>query len=256
MTEDYDDQPQPLLVHLLELRRRFLVSAVFFMVSFALSYAFSQDIFDILIAPLAQAMEGETSRRLIYTGMAEAFLTYVKVALFMALFLSLPFFSTQVWLFIAPGLYQKERRAFFPFLMATPILFTIGALFAYYMIIPAAWSFFLQFETQAPQTSLPIQLEARVGEYLSLVTQLLLAFGVSFQLPVLLVLLSRVGLLKAHFLKTKRRYAFILILIVSAFLTPPDVLSMLGLALPLYGLFELSILMMRCVEKRYHPSSD
>ncbi len=250
MTEAPSDTPQPLLIHLLELRKRLLLTAAFFLAAFALSYLFSKEIFDILIYPLAKVLKGEESRRLIYTGMAEAFLTYVKVALFSALFLTLPLLASQVWLFIAPGLYKTERLAVFPFLLATPVLFAIGAAFAYFVIIPAAWSFFVHFETQAPETFLPIQLEARVGEYLSLVMQLLFAFGLSFQMPVLLVLLARVGLVTSGFLKEKRRYAFILILIASAFLTPPDVLSMLGLAIPLYGLFELSIFMMRLVEKK------
>lgn len=250
MTEGSPDLPQPLVHHLLELRRRLLLTVGFFLGAFALSYHFSGEIFDLLTRPLAEVLRGEGPRRLIYTGMAEAFLTYLKVALFSALFLTLPLLSTQVWLFIGPGLYKTERKVALPFLIATPILFVLGALFAYFFIIPAAWTFFIQFETLPHQAVLPVQLEARVSEYLSLIMQLLLAFGFSFQLPVLLVLLARVGIVRSAFLKRKRRYAFILILIASAFLTPPDVLSMVGLALPLYGLFELSLFMMGFVEQR------
>lgn len=256
MSQETFETPQPLIVHLLELRKRLLITVGFFLGAFGVSYCFAKEIFDVLVYPLAQVLgkEGLTGeggpRRLIYTGMAEAFLTYVKVALFSALFFSLPLLCTQIWRFVAPGLYQKEQRAVRPFLVATPFLFALGACFAYFIIIPAAWTFFVQFETQAPQTFLPIQLEARIGEYLSLVMHLLLAFGLSFQLPVCLVLLARVGLVKASFLRDRRRYAFILILGASAFLTPPDVLSMLGLALPLYGLFELSIGVMSLVERK------
>jgi sec-independent protein translocase protein TatC len=250
MTQDFS---QPLMEHLLELRRRLLWVALAFILCFGLCYAFAEHIFAILIRPLATALEAVGSRRLIYTGMAEAFVTYVKVALFGAAFLSFPMLACQIWLFVKPGLYKREKKFFLPFLIATPFLFSLGAFFAYQFIMPAAWSFFLGFETTPLQTALPIQLEARISEYLSLSMQLLLAFGICFQLPVLLVLLARVGILKAHALTQKRRYAFLGILIVSAILTPPDVLSMLGLACPLYGLFEISIPLMRFVEKRYHP---
>ena len=250
MSESAFTPTQSLIEHLLELRRRLLWVALAFVIAFGLCYAFAQEIFNILLAPLAKALAQGQERRLIYTGMAEAFVTYIKVSLFGAAFVSFPVMASQLWLFVKPGLYKRERKFFLPFLMATPFLFFLGASFAYFFIMPAAWSFFLGFETTPIQTILPIQLEARISEYLSLSMQLLLAFGICFQLPVLLVLLSRVGLITAQGVASKRRYAFIGILIVSAILTPPDVLSMLGLACPLYGLFEASIPLMRWIEKR------
>ena len=241
---------QSLIEHLLELRKRLLWVTVAFLGAFALCYTFAQEIFALLIQPLLAAMEGTADRRLIYTGMAEAFVTYIKVALFGAAFLSFPVLASQVWMFVSPGLYQKERRFFLPFLVATPFLFFIGAAFAYFLIMPAAWSFFLGFETTPLQTGLPIQLEARISEYLSLSMQLILAFGVCFELPVLLVLLGRVGIVSSAALREKRRFAFLGILIISAILTPPDVLSMLGLACPLYALFEISIPLVKWVESK------
>ncbi|MGB0934516.1 MAG: twin-arginine translocase subunit TatC [Alphaproteobacteria bacterium] len=240
-----EEDQQPLVEHLIELRNRLLYVAVLFFASFLLAYAFSEQIFTWLVQPLASAFDGQEGRRLIYTGLPEAFVTYLKVAFFAASFISLPFFLLQIWRFIAPGLYKEEKRAYFPFIVATPVLFVSGACFAYYAIIPAAWKFFLQFEMPGSGGMLAIQLEARVQEYLSLVMQLLLAFGISFQLPVALVLSARAGLVNADTLVRIRKYAFLMIMIASAFLTPPDVLSMLGLALPLYMLYEGSIVLVK-----------
>ncbi len=251
-----DTHEASLVSHLLELRQRLLYVLGFFAVCFGISYYFAQDLFALLVKPLAHAFGEHQDRRLIYTGLAEAFVTYLKIAFFAAGFVSLPMVAIQVWKFIAPGLYAHERKAFFPFLLATPVLFFAGGLFAYTVIIPNAWSFFLQFESPAEVTALSIQLEARVGEYLSLTMQLVMAFGICFLLPVLLVLLGRIGVLDAQQLASSRRYAFVGIMVVAAIITPPDVLSMIGLALPLYGLYELSIVLMRALAPKQSPQNE
>lgn len=243
------NEVMPFLGHLLELRRRLLYTVLAFGVAFGVSYLFAEDIFLFLTRPLVTAIGHAEGRRLIYTGLAEAFLSYIKVALFAASFLAFPIIANQLWLFIAPGLYAHERKAFLPFLVVTPILFLSGAAFAYFAVIPAAWQFFLQFESAGTLNSLPIQLEARISEYLSIVMQLLLAFGICFELPVLLVLLARINLVQAQTLIHKRKYAFLFILIISALLTPPDVFSMIALATPLYGLYEGSIILIKLLEK-------
>ncbi|OJX11720.1 MAG: twin arginine-targeting protein translocase TatC [Caedibacter sp. 37-49] len=240
----------PLIDHLLELRHRLLYVLGSFFIAFIISYHFSDEIFTLLVKPLASIFEGKTGRRLIYTGLAEAFVTYLKVALFTATFVTLPHFAIQVWLFISPGLFPTEKKVILPFLLLTPIFFGIGAAFAYYVIIPPAWKFFLAFEETKASQILPIQLEARVSEYLSIIMQLILAFGTSFLLPVLLTLLGKIGVISSRSLATKRKYAFLSILIVAAIVTPPDVLSMIGLALPLYFLYETSIFCVYFFEKR------
>ncbi len=245
-----DDQPMPLLEHLLELRRRLMFASLGFVVAFALCYWVSLDIYDVLMRPLARVMaEVGGTQRMIYTALTEGFFTQVKVAAFGALFLSFPVVASQIWMFIAPGLYKKERRAFLPFLVASPILFVMGAMLVYFLIIPMAWKFLLGFQTHGGETVLPIQLEARVGEYLSLIMTLIFAFGVSFQLPVLLTLLARAGLVSSAALVSKRRYAIVVAFIVGAVLTPPDVVSQIGLAVPLMLLYEGSIVACRRIER-------
>lgn len=258
MTFNDDDlyaNEQPLISHLIELRRRLIYTLVTFFAAFAVTYCFSEHIFKFLVQPLADVLPSTTSRRLIYTGLAEAFITYVKVALFAAVFISCPIILTQIWLFIAPGLYEREKKSFLPFLVATPFMFVTGSAFAYYIIIPNAWKFFLTFETNHMIQDLPIQLEARMGEYLAITMQLLLAFGCCFELPVILILLARLKIIQVTTLSSKRKYAFLLILILSALLTPPDVLSMIGLAIPLYGLYEVTILLVKLMNKRYEGAS-
>lgn len=235
---------QPLLSHLIELRTRLIRCLLFIGFAFCVCYYFAADIYRLLVLPLAQAMHG-ADRRLIYTGLAEAFVTYIKLALWSACLLAFPIIAVQLWRFIAPGLFRHERRALLPFLVATPVLFAAGAAMAYFGVMPLAWRFFLSFETGAAVTGLPIQLEARVSEYLSIAMTLIFAFGVAFQLPVLLVLLVRVGLLSVEQLVAFRRFAIVLIFAVAAVFTPPDVMSQLLLALPLCALYEASILAAR-----------
>jgi sec-independent protein translocase protein TatC len=246
------DTPQPLIHHLLELRQRLIYALIGFFAAFVLCYAYSEEIFQFLVQPLATLLQEKGHRRLIYTGLTEAFLTYIKVAAFAAAFLSFPIIASQVWMFIAPGLYRKERKVFVPLLIATPALFLIGAAFAYYVIFPVAYAFFLSFETPGSTGQLPIQLEAKVNEYLSFVMRLIFAFGISFELPVLLTLLANVGIVTSQGLIAKWRFAVVGIFIVAAIITPPDMLSMVGLAIPLIILYGLSILMVRWVEHKHH----
>jgi sec-independent protein translocase protein TatC len=251
--QTHSERAFPLLEHLIELRRRLVSCLIFFLFITSIAYYFGENIFAFLVAPLAHVLEGSLTHRLIYTGLPEAFVTYVKVSLFAGAFFAFPFVAIQIWKFIAPGLYEHERQAFFKFIVATPLLFLSGAAFAYYLVIPGAWRFFLQFESPRQAGSLPIQLEARISEYLSMTLQMLFAFGICFLLPIVVLLLNRAGLMNFDTLRRTRRYAFIVILIIAAVLTPPDVLSMIGLAAPLYLLYETSIWIVKLMERKEHP---
>ncbi len=236
---------QPLLEHLTELRRRIMISlAAFFAASFV-AYFFAADIYGFLVRPLAEAFPNPEHRRLIYTGLAEAFLAYIKLAVFAGFLASFPIMAAQLYYFLAPGLYKKEKGTLLPFLIAAPVLFITGTAFAYYVVFPAAWRFFLGFETGGAAGGLPIQLEARVGDYLSIAMHLILAFGLAFQLPIVLMLLVKSGALTVQNLKAGRRYAIVIIVIIAAFITPPDLFSQIALSIPLYFLYEMSILLCR-----------
>jgi sec-independent protein translocase protein TatC len=243
-------QAQPLIAHIVELRRRLLICALVFCAAVGLCYTFADQIYGFLLEPL-QHVSHDRQRRLIYTGLSEAFTTYLKVALFTGSLLTMPVILLQVWRFIAPGLFQHEQRMMLPFVIATPLLFLLGLAMAFYVVIPLAWSFFLGFEQlMTPGSNLPIVMEPRVSEYLSLTMSLLITFGMAFELPVLMGLLAKTGLIKAAQLTRTRRYAIIVILIIAAIFSPPDVISQTSLAIPLYGLYEISILIVRWMEKQ------
>jgi sec-independent protein translocase protein TatC len=248
---DINDKEMPLLDHLSELRRRLLWSAVTFILAFLLCYHFAPRIYDFLAAPLAHALEARGQKpELIYTALYEAFFTYIKVAIFAAAFLSFPVIASQLWLFIAPGLYKREKRAMLPFLVVTPILFFMGGALAYYVIFPTAWKFFLSFQSAAPGSGVQIDLMAKVSDYLNLVMKLIFAFGLSFELPVLLTLLGKVGIVNSAALRKYRRYAYVGCFILAAVLTPPDILTQCGLAGPLILLYEVSVISVRMVEPK------
>jgi len=237
--------------HLTELRSRLVKSVIYLFIFFIICYFFAENIYSFLVAPYAEAVkDDEVNRRLIFTALHETFITYLKVAFFAAMFISSPIILTQIWKFIAPGLYKNEKRALLPYLIATPTLFLLGGMLVYYLVMPLMIKFFLSFETSAQINSLPIQLEPKVNEYLSLIMRLIFAFGISFQLPVLLTLLARVGFVDSEYLKKRRKYVIIIIFIMAAILTPPDPITQIGLGIPLLILYELSILSVKVVEKR------
>ncbi|MDX2082803.1 MAG: twin-arginine translocase subunit TatC [Rickettsiales bacterium] len=228
--------------HFEELRHRLIFSLIFFFIAFGLCYFFSTEIYNFLLQPFVEFSLDHQNRKLIYTSPSEAFITYIKLSFYSALFFSFPIFASQFYFFVAPGLYKNEKKNILLILFSSSFLFLFGAIFAYYFILPVAIQFFASFEIQGSAASLPIQLEARISEYLNLVTDLLFGFGVAFQLPILLLFLIRVGLLSANDLKKKRRYWIVVIFIVAAVLTPPDVLSQISLAIPMILLFEIVIL--------------
>ena len=237
--------------HLTELRSRLIKSFIYLILFFILCYFFSENIYSFLVAPYADAVkDDDLNRRMIFTALHETFITYLKVAFFAAMFVTSPIILTQIWKFIAPGLYKNEKKALLPYLVATPTLFLLGAMLVYYLIMPLAIKFFLSFESLGHITNLPIQLEAKVNEYLSLIMKLIFAFGLSFQLPVVLSLLARIGVVDSKFLRERRKYVVVIIFTTAAILTPPDPITQIGLAIPLLILYELSIFSVNIIEKK------
>ena len=244
--KDIDGSQAPLLDHLIELRKRLMTCVVTLALAFGGCFYFADSIFSFLVQPLTDAFPAGEGR-LIYTRLYEAFFVEIKVALFAAFFISFPIISNQLWAFVAPGLYAREKKAFLPFLVATPVLFISGAALAYYVVMPTAFHWFLTFEGERGG----LQMEALPGtdDYLTLVMQFILAFGISFLMPVLLLLLNRAGIVSRAQLISARRYVIVGMFVIAAVATPPDVVSQLMLAVPLMLLFEGSLVIMYFTEK-------
>lgn len=232
--------------HFIELKSRVIYVLAFFVFAFAVSYYYSHQIFTVLISPLAELL-GE-SHRIIYTGLAEAFITYIKLAVYSGIFFTVPFLAIQVYLFISPGLFPREKKIIAGMLAIAPMLFFLGGIFVFYVVMPKAWQFFLGFESF--NNLVPVVLEARISEYLSLALQLIIAFGVAFQLPVIMVICSIIGIVSSQGLRKKRRFAIVIIFVLAAIFTPPDILSQFALAIPLMLLYEVSITLCKILESK------
>ncbi|WP_353198095.1 twin-arginine translocase subunit TatC [Sandarakinorhabdus sp.] len=245
---DIDASKAPLMDHLIELRGRLLRCVLYFAVAFGLAFSQAGRVFDFLVQPLVTA--SGTSAKLIYTKLYEAFFTEIRVAAFAGICLAFPLIANELWRFVAPGLYRREQKALLPFLLATPILFTCGAALAYYVVMPTAFRFFLSFQQVGGAGGVEREALPAMGEYLDLVMSMILAFGVAFLLPVLLMLLERSGIITRQQLQGGRRYSVVAAFVVAAVLTPPDLWSQVALAIPLILLYEISIIGIWITERR------
>lgn len=240
---------QTLLSHMGELKKRLILSACVLCILGVIAWLNVDTILAILIDPLKNAMidEGGTNR-LIMTSLTEGFVTRIRVAMFSAFFIGLPFILYQLWAFMAPGLYKKEKRLIVPLMIISPLMFILGACFVYYLVIPNAWAFFLGFQSSSMETALKVQSEVQLGAYLDLIMSFLFAFGVVFQWPVLLVLLGKVGIVTVASLQQYRRIVIVISFVVAAVLTPPDIISQFALALPMIVFYEIAIIILRMMK--------
>ena len=236
--------------HLIEIKKRLIYFIGFFLSLFLLSYFFIDIIFSFIANPIIDALEFKDDKRFIYTNLTEVFITYIKLSLISAFIFSFPFFIYQIWAFISPGLLKKEKKLIFPFLFLIPIMFLLGFIFVYYLIIPLAWDFFVAFDTSSSGESFSIQIEPKINEYISITLKLALAFGFAFQLPTLIFLLTLFGITTTTNLKKNRRFVIVIIFLVSAIITPPDIISQIGLAIPILLLYEFSIFISNFFEKK------